>query len=670
MLRRIGLPLSDLLRNVAQRLSPSARRLLRDPYTVYTAWLIPILVAIGLVSPATDAGFAVVSGIGALIAQGVLSRVRRERWRAWQTRWSLLRLAVPVALVSLILYKGGSASAPVALLYLPIVVAAAALGWVQAAIIGAGAVVLYIGPTLGDLAARDEAAVRGVALAGVSVVVTIATRRMFSTLSRAVRDHRAAVVAERRLARRIRGLEAINRLLATAGPTDQALDGVVGELANSLGYPYVSMFLRHGDVLRMRAQRGYRQLVGTFDGRQGVIGRVMRTRESALVRDVRVDPDYVIVEPSIRSLICAPMLVDQELLGVLCIESEHQLNRTDHDLLRSVAYRLGTAIALGRDRQALTERVELLELLRRFTASTATAPDLQQLYERTVAAASEVVGVCGAALVAADEGSPAQRVRAAAGERPAAAVGELLPDTVLLARPISADGASPAGDRDPTPHLALPLASGKELVGILVITLRAGVLELPPLQHEGLALLATHAALAITNHLLFRRTAEEAVRDSLTGLHNRRYFDEAFAQVLAGRRRHFRRLALVLFDLDRFGELNKRHGHQVGDGLLRAFAGVLQGRVRATDLVARFGGEEFVLVLPEASIDDARAVAEEIRAIFRERAVVTDAGPVGATVSAGCSEATAGDTPEELIRRADVALYMAKRAGRDQVVAA
>src|SRR5918999_3108312 len=107
LLRRIGLTLSDLLRNVAQRLSPSARRLLRDPYTVYTAWLIPILVAIGLVSPATDAGFAVLSGIGALIAQGVLSRVRRERWRAWQTRWSLLRLAVPVALVSLILYKGG-----------------------------------------------------------------------------------------------------------------------------------------------------------------------------------------------------------------------------------------------------------------------------------------------------------------------------------------------------------------------------------------------------------------------------------------------------------------------------------------------------------------------------------------------------------------------------------
>jgi diguanylate cyclase (GGDEF)-like protein len=597
--------------------------------------------------------------------------VPRSRWRSWQTRWSLVRLAVPVMLVSLILYKGGSPSAPVALVYLPIVVGAAVLGWVQAAIIGTGAVLLYIAPAIGDLAARNEAAVRGVALAGVSALLTVATRRLVSALSRALREHRAAVVAEHRHARRFRGLEAIGRLLATAGPTAGALRGVVSELVDAFGYRHVSVFLLEGDVMRIRAYRGYEQVIEQFDSSTGVMGRVMRTRESAFIRDVRNDPDYVVVDPSMRSLICAPMLVEGELLGALNVESPHELTRTDHDILRAVASRLGAAIALGRERQALAERVHLLEQLRSLAASTAAAVDPERLYETIARIACDVLRGGGAALLVREDGSTALAVRSVVGTAPPGLENGGRREPGLVERAV--ESRQPAADPDGEPgprRIAIPLSSGAEVVGALVVTQDPSAPHTAPMANEAVALLASHAALAIANQLLYRRTAEQAIRDPLTGLHNRRYFDAAFAQMLAARRRHFRRLALILFDLDRFGEFNKQYGHQLGDEVLRTFAGVLRTRVRQADLVARFGGEEFVIVLPEATVDDARTVADEIRTLFRARPVEAPGGRLTATVSAGCAEATVGDEPEDVLRRADVALYMAKRAGRDQVVAA
>jgi len=131
-------------------------------------------------------------------------------------------------------------------------------------------------------------------------------------------------------------------------------------------------------------------------------------------------------------------------------------------------------------------------------------------------------------------------------------------------------------------------------------------------------------------------------------------------------------VAAIMFDLDHFGEFNRQHGHQVGDEVLRAFAGVLRSRLREVDLVARFGGEEFVVVLEGATRDDAVRVADEIRAAVAERPVRGDDGALlPVSVSAGCAALDEGEPGgEQLLRTADVALFMAKRAGRDRVVAA
>jgi diguanylate cyclase (GGDEF)-like protein len=183
-------------------------------------------------------------------------------------------------------------------------------------------------------------------------------------------------------------------------------------------------------------------------------------------------------------------------------------------------------------------------------------------------------------------------------------------------------------------------------------------------------------ALAVTNTFLHADMTELSIRDSLTGLFNRRYLDATIARLEAARSRSEvddrKRAAVVIFDLDHFGAFNKQHGHQTGDAILRSFADILKRRFRGSDVVARYGGEEFLAVLDGATIDQARALAEEIRTAF---ALVRVPGPDGtllaATVSAGCAGmGTDNDHFGEIIARADVGLVMAKRAGRNRVIVA
>ena len=164
--------------------------------------------------------------------------------------------------------------------------------------------------------------------------------------------------------------------------------------------------------------------------------------------------------------------------------------------------------------------------------------------------------------------------------------------------------------------------------------------------------------------------AEEAVRDPLTGLHNRRHLDRALGAGLAARPRTGE-LALLVVDVDHFKRVNDRFGHGAGDTVLTAVAGTLAGAVREGDTAARLGGEEFVLVLPGAGREQALARAERIRRTVAAARHDLDGETVGVTVSVGVAVCPAdGATAAALLEAADRALYTAKATGRDRVVAA
>jgi two-component system cell cycle response regulator len=174
--------------------------------------------------------------------------------------------------------------------------------------------------------------------------------------------------------------------------------------------------------------------------------------------------------------------------------------------------------------------------------------------------------------------------------------------------------------------------------------------------------------LAQTNLRLRQREAEivaVSLTDPLTGVGNRRRLDQAMAAEIARAARSGTKLCAFIADLDHFKRVNDTYGHEAGDNVLAAFGGLLRRSTRVTDIVARFGGEEFVMLLPDTELAQAVASAERIRAALAAERVEPLPDPV--TASFGVAELAAGETAAALMQRADKALYQAKQAGRNRV---
>ena len=164
--------------------------------------------------------------------------------------------------------------------------------------------------------------------------------------------------------------------------------------------------------------------------------------------------------------------------------------------------------------------------------------------------------------------------------------------------------------------------------------------------------------------------AERANRDGLTGLYNHRYFQEALARETALCERHGRDLSLIFGDVDHFKKFNDAHGHQAGDAVLRGIAEILQKCIRRSDILARYGGEEYVVMLPDTNKEDTRILAERIRAATESHPFPGGETQPGGklTISLGISSFPEdGRQPADLIKGADSALYAAKRDGRNMV---
>lgn len=665
-----------------------------DPYVSYTAMLVPVVVLVAFMrQQAGELATALVLSGSVIAVQALLGWIGRRRHLHARVGWQLLRILPALAFVAVASQLIGGPSLPLLPLFVPVVAGAAASGGVQAMVAAGLAATLLLGPELQDLGTTSPLALRGVGLAGATLVLALGTRRIVSALEVALTAARSAVVAERRQARQISALEAVGRLLAVGGPTVELIERVVEVVVRSFGYPYVSVYLGDRERVHLAAQSGYVEALASFDASTGVAGKVIRTGELVFVADVSADADYVPGTLTATSLICAPLKVDGRFLGLLNVETTgaRRLDETDCSLVEIIASRIATAVALGQDRQALAARADLFRDIEAFGRDVSGSLAIEPLAEMIIEAIDRVVAADTLAVTLLNRSDGRYLVRAVRGVPDSIVgreiqVGEGLSGRAIRDRAIVIDGMVspdkyPRSVRDlnlqPLTHgVGLPLIRGGVVVGGLTIGRTTAANAFTELELEGLQLLSSSAALAVANAFLHAEVAELAVRDALTGLYNRRHFDEALDRMLATHRRErltgWRPLSAIVFDLDRFGLFNKEHGHQVGDEVLKVFADVLSTRFRASDLVARLGGEEFIVVLDGTDREAAVRVADEVRGLLAARAVRSkDGTDLRVTVSAGCAELDAADpTRESLLRTADVALFMAKRAGRDRVVAA
>jgi diguanylate cyclase (GGDEF)-like protein len=617
------------------------------------------------------------------------SRVARLPWYAARITLSVTFVAAAQLLTS--------STGLLAVLYLPIVALSAFGGPVLLGIAVVGSMGLHFGVETIDRAAYADAGQRALGFGAAVLLVAVATRREVRVMESARRRLRRAVAADRRRARQIGGVEAIGHILATRGPSTEALEELVTRISREFGYPYVSIYLGTSELVTLGAQRGYTDLAQTFEPTSGVVGRVMRTHRPSLVTDIGTDPDYLRVNPEVTSEICVPLLADGEFLGFINVEARKAspLDTTDLRLMVAVADRLAAALIIGRDRQRLAERVDLFRRLNDFSESVNGTLEPDELFAAVARAVSSVIQAEITTLHVLDRDSARYTLRAVHGAagleiEVEAKPGQGMAGRAIRDRTMIIDEAAPRPPRArvgsdflpddaagaPMLAAAIPLVRDGAVIGALTLMRGDGPSRFNEHELDALRMLGEQAVLAITNTFLHAELREAAMRDPLTGLFNRRYFDPALEQLVAMRARMPENervpLAAIMFDLDHFSELNNRHGHHVGDQVLRAFGEILRGRMRASDLVARWGGEEFVAILYRATLEDAMRIADTIRQQLAAVAVPGAEGEkLAPTVSAGC--AAMGDdaeSAEELMRAADVALYMAKRAGRDRVCAA
>jgi len=227
---------------------------------------------------------------------------------------------------------------------------------------------------------------------------------------------------------------------------------------------------------------------------------------------------------------------------------------------------------------------------------------------------------------------------------------------------------------DPLPgaYMCLPLVAQNEMLGILTLLSVATTDKHAPAlrsQNRLARALAEQIGSAVSNLRLRETLRNQSIRDPLTGLFNRRYLEETVERELRRAERHHTSLGVIMLDIDHFKQFNDRFGHDGGDALLRELGPMLQKTVRKEDIACRYGGEEFLLALPDASFEDTVARAEQLQNMAQALDVVHRGRSLGqVTLSLGVAVfPTHGTTTDILIRAADTALYRAKQNGRSRV---
>jgi len=276
-----------------------------------------------------------------------------------------------------------------------------------------------------------------------------------------------------------------------------------------------------------------------------------------------------------------------------------------------------------------SERHRLREAVSRFGDALAATHDTDQLLRAIVETTVEATGAAGGMLIGAD--------------------GQVV------------EVGSPGRGSD---QIELPLRAGHEMFGTLFLFGRSFDEDARLTAFS----LVGQSVVALDNAKLHRIVERQALVDGLTGLANRRQSEGALRSEVSRSRRFGGPLSIVVGDLDDFKAVNDEHGHPVGDTVLREFARILERSVRDVDVAGRWGGEEFILVLPGTDGPGAVQLAERIRDYLEGRTLVTPEGaPVRITASFGVAEHEPHLEPEELMAAADSALYEAKRAGKNRV---
>jgi diguanylate cyclase (GGDEF)-like protein len=496
--------------------------------------------------------------------------------------------------------------------------------------------------------------------------------------------------------KRTRRDRSLDTLLALSMASSQVHDPdelawvALDQLVAQLGAERAFLFLADddGQVDKPRAARNAdgESLVDVHDYASTVVERV-RVERTALVVTGTEEGAAIGSESSVqhglRSILAAPLMLEGRFLGVVYLDSrlaKGVFTAEDVEILAAISNHIAVSIETARATRlelvvtSEREQRSLAETLRdSMTVVSATLEPVGVL-ERTLQTTARVITYDRAVALLVRDGT--WTLTAVAGDLRFDGPVDLPDDPHLTG--LTADGTGMIGSYDaPLPHLlgqpgswlSVPLVARGELIGALLIAAdeeRA----LGPAQLELAATFAAQGIVAYENAKLFEAVERLATTDELTSLNNRRQFFNLGEAAFVQARRYRRPLAAIMIDIDHFKRVNDNYGHAVGDDVIRIVAARLKDTIREIDIVGRYGGEEFAMILPETD-EDVKVVGERLcQAVSSER-IMTDAGPLQVHISMGVATLTDRDISlAAVLSRADAALFRAKAQGRNCVVLA
>jgi len=480
-------------------------------------------------------------------------------------------------------------------------------------------------------------------------------------------------------------------LLAGVAEVEEVLRGALAIADAALRPHTIAVFLLSpdGESVRLRecASRSDRLYRGPLPSREGALGAVLSTQTAVRLEDGGAQLTYYDARAPVPCFCGVPLLEEGGgLMGALAADRATPFSEEEQRVLEALAGEVTRAVAaerlLGAVRREKEEKARFFRALEELNKTTTP----EQAAETAVSQARQMcpaLDLCAITLledrrhrIVAVDGEGASTLRELSFADNAGLVSNVVKlGAPLPGRPLAAmdrvqifDGGTVV--RGLGALKIFPLKAGESVIGTLVCGSReAGAL--PEAAQKELTMLTLQAAEALVRTRLFEQAERLATTDGLTGLLNRRTFNAQLLGRLREAQRYNRPLSLLLLDIDHFKKVNDTYGHPAGDAVLRGIAGILQKQARETDIVARYGGEEMALILPETEAAGAQAIAERIR---RAAAAVThpsEQGAIQVTVSIGLATWPGpGESAEAILEAADKALYRAKQGGRNRVACA
>jgi len=411
---------------------------------------------------------------------------------------------------------------------------------------------------------------------------------------------------------------------------------------------------------------------------QGITGAAAQLKRPIHIPDVNKDKRYVRSAKATKSELAVPLMVRDKVVGVLDCQSEN-LNHFDKetiDLLTLFSTQASMALKNARLYSLERRRALQLEAINAIAQQTTAALDLRELLAKVCTLIQQAFQACHVSVLLKDEEDLVLRAhhgkltpRVPEGGRLPAATG-LWGRALSCGRTVIESDVSRTADyvalyAETGSRMCIPLVSFGQTLGALVLdseqTQAFNDGDTQPLES-----VADICATAIQNAHYVERVKQLAYLDGLTGIFNRRFFELRIAEEIERARRFEAGMALIMIDIDHFKRLNDEFGHLLGDEVLRQVSSILHQQLRKIDVVCRFGGEEFAVLLPQTNRQHAASVAEKLR-----RMVETwqfPGVPRAVTISAGTAAfPDHGDNRDELVKAADAGLYAAKQKGRNRV---